>query len=285
VAVQDVRTPATAVVAGSASAVRHADGRPSNWSGGRLVSRRRCPRDRGDPGCPDRHASGVHSRCSRAVRTVLDPGIRRCGGTGHIGAPGWTCRCGRCAAWSSLPESGLAGRDGRTLAVRGSHEGRPQTWTATWYAYRLRRRPRCSATMGVGPAPVPVGWRGEQGKERMLQVPHRCGLGRLPTYRPTWGWTGGGDHPAWSGALVLAPFVPPWRPYPAQRRVDRGRSAAAVCQERCPLGTDSALTSQNSGGRDRGRSTGRAHPRICSGRMTRMKFSAPTGSNVMGSST
>jgi hypothetical protein len=40
VAVQDVRTPATAVVAGSASAVRHADGRPSNWSGGRLVSRR-----------------------------------------------------------------------------------------------------------------------------------------------------------------------------------------------------------------------------------------------------
>jgi putative transposase len=34
-----------------------------------------------------------------------------------------------------------------------------------------------------------------------------------------------------------------------------------------------------------GRSTGRAHPRICSGRMTRMKFSAPTGSNFMGSST
>jgi hypothetical protein len=104
VAVQDVRTPATAVVAGSASAVRHADGRPSNWSGGRLCPGDRCPRDRGDPGCPDGQASGVHSRCSRAVRTVLDPRIRRCGGTGHIGAPGWTCRCGRCAAWSSLPE-------------------------------------------------------------------------------------------------------------------------------------------------------------------------------------
>ena len=176
VAVQDVRTPATAVVAGSASAVRHAGGRPSNWSGGRLVSRRPVSTRPGDPGCPDGHASGVHSRCSRAVRTMLDPGICRCGGTGHIGAPGWTCRCGRCAAWSSLPESGLAGRDGRTLAVRGSHEGRRQTWTATWYAYRLRRRARCSATMGAGPAPVPVGWRGEQGKERVLQV--------LPQVRP-----------------------------------------------------------------------------------------------------
>jgi hypothetical protein len=30
---------------------------------------------------------------------------------------------------------------------------------------------------------------------------------------------------------------------------------------------------------------GGAHPRICSGRMTRMKFSAPTGSNFIGSST
>ena len=160
VAVQDVRTPATAVVAGPRplSAIRtdvRPTGRADVWCPGDG-----CPRDRGDPGCPDGHASGVHSRCSRAVRTVLDPGIRRCGGTGHIGAPGWTCRCGRCAAWSSLPESGLAGRNGRTLAVRGSHEGRPPTWTATWYAYRLRRRARCSATMGAGPAPVPVGWRG-----------------------------------------------------------------------------------------------------------------------------
>jgi hypothetical protein len=40
VAVQDVRTPATPFVALSASAVRHADRRPSNWSGGRPLSRR-----------------------------------------------------------------------------------------------------------------------------------------------------------------------------------------------------------------------------------------------------
>ena len=39
-AVQDVRTPATPFVALFASAVRHADGRPSNWSGGRPVSAR-----------------------------------------------------------------------------------------------------------------------------------------------------------------------------------------------------------------------------------------------------
>jgi hypothetical protein len=49
VAVQDVRTPATPFVALSASAVRHADGRPT----GRVDVRCpgvRCPRDRCDPG-------------------------------------------------------------------------------------------------------------------------------------------------------------------------------------------------------------------------------------------
>jgi hypothetical protein len=30
-----------------------------------------------------------------------------------------------------------------------------------------------------------------------------------------------------------------------------GRSAAAVCEERCPLAADRSLTSENSGGRDR----------------------------------
>jgi hypothetical protein len=152
-------------------------------------------------------ATGVHATgVIRGVRTdtrpvstaaaaalsgpLLDPGIRRCGGTGHIGAPGWTCRCGRCAAWSSLPESGLAGRDGRTLAVRGSHEGRRQTWTATWYAYRLRRRARCSATMGAGPAPVPVGWRGSRGRSGCSKSPAGAAwAGCRRTGRP-WGWTG-----------------------------------------------------------------------------------------------
>jgi hypothetical protein len=154
-------------------------------------TRVRCPQPL-QPRCPDRAGSG----------------IRRCGGTGHIGAPGWTCRCGRCAAWSSLPESGLAGRDGRTLAVRGSHEGRRPTWTATWYAYRLRRRARCSATMGAGPAPVPVGWRGSRGRSGCSQVPRRCGLGRVPAYWPTMGLDREVMTTLRGGALVLVPCRP-----------------------------------------------------------------------------
>jgi len=212
VAVQDVRTPARRSSLGPRplSAMRtgvRPTGRADVWCPGD-----RCPGDRGDPGCPDGHASGVHSRCSRAVRTVLDPGIRRCSGTGPIGAPGWTCRCGRYAAWSSLAESGLAGRDGRTLAVRGSHEGRRQTWTATWYAYRLRRRARRSATRGVGPAPVPVGWRGSRAMS---------GCSKSPQMRPEQvggvladhgAGPEGGDHAAWSVRWCWSPVVPRWRP-------------------------------------------------------------------------
>jgi hypothetical protein len=62
---------------------------------------------------------------------------------------------------------------------------------------------------------------------------------------------GGGDHAAWSVRWCWSPVVPRWRPHPAQRGAACGRSAAAVCEERCPLGADRALTSENSGGRDR----------------------------------
>ena len=75
-------------------------------------------------------------------------------------------------------------------AVRGSHEDRRQTWTATWYAYRLRRRARCSATMGAGPAPVPVGWRGSRGRSGCSKSPAGAAwAGCRRTGRP-WGWTG-----------------------------------------------------------------------------------------------
>jgi hypothetical protein len=67
------------------------------------------------------HATGVMRvsgqtgvRCPRPLRPRCPhragSGIRRCGGTGHVGAAGSTCRCGPRAAWSSLPESGLAGK-------------------------------------------------------------------------------------------------------------------------------------------------------------------------------
>jgi len=86
----------------------------------------------------------------------------------------------------------------------------------------------------------------------VFQVPRRCGLRRLPAYWPTMRL----DREVVTTlrgrcAGVGPPVVPRWRPYPAQRGVGCGRSAAAVCQQRSPLGTDSALTSENSGGRDR----------------------------------
>ena len=133
-------------------------------------------------------------------------------------------------------ESGLGGRDGRTSAARGSHEDRRQTWTATWYAYRLRRRARCSATMGAGPAPVPVGWRGSRegaGAPSPPQVRPGQVAGVLADHGAG---PGGGDHATWSARWCWSPVVPWLEPYLAQRGVGCGRSAAAVCRERCPLG-------------------------------------------------
>jgi hypothetical protein len=138
------------------------------------------------PGCPDGHASGVHSRCSRAVRTVLDPGIRRGGGTGHIGAPGWTCCCG-------------GARLGRRCPNRAWREGMVERWPCVART-RVDARPGLPLGMRTGcgaalAARRPWEWSsagagrlaGEQGKERVLQVPRRCGLGRLPAYWPTMG--------------------------------------------------------------------------------------------------
>jgi hypothetical protein len=73
VAVQGVRTPTMPVVALSAFSVRRADVRPTNWSGGRPVSRRPVSTRPVRSGCPDRQASGVRGLCIQAVRTALDP--------------------------------------------------------------------------------------------------------------------------------------------------------------------------------------------------------------------
>jgi len=231
-------------------AVHHADGRPSNWSGGRLVSRRTVSTRPGDPGCPDGHASGVHSRCSRAVRTVLDPGIRRCGGTGHIGAPGWTCRCGG-ARLGRRCRIGPGGKGWSNVGSAWLARGSTPDLDCHWYAYRLRRRARCSATMGAGSAPVPVGWRGSRegaGAPSPPQVRPGQVAGVLADHGAG---PGGGDHATWSVRWCWSPVVPWLEPYPAQRGVGCGRSAAAVGEERCPLGADSALTCENCGRRDR----------------------------------
>jgi hypothetical protein len=187
VAVQDVRTPATAVVAGPRplSAMRtdvRPTGRADVWCPGD-----RCPRDRGDPGCPDGHASGVHSRCSRAVRTVLDPGIRRCGGTGHIGAPGWTCRCGRCAGLVVAARIGPGGKGwsnvGRAWLARGSTPDLDCHLVCVPAAAprSLLGHHGSWSSAGAGR------WRGSRGRSGCSKSSRRCGLGRLPAFWPTMG--------------------------------------------------------------------------------------------------
>jgi hypothetical protein len=115
----------------------------------------RCPRDwrpddRGDPGVPTARASGVRGRCSRAVRTTLDPG-RRCGGTG----PG----CG----W---------------------HDRRRQPWPP------LGRRTGCGAALAAWPTrdlvqrQVPVGWLGSREGQVRTRRPGVGILGRSPACSP-----------------------------------------------------------------------------------------------------
>jgi hypothetical protein len=195
VVVQDVRTPATTVVPGSAS-------------GRRLVSRRRCPRD----------------RVIRGVRTDTRP----------VSTAAAAALSGPC--W--IPESvGAAGpatsahRVGR-VAVVDARLGR-RCPNRAWREGMVERWP-CVARMRGAPSPPQV----RPGQVAGVLADHGAG-------------PGGGDHAAWSVRWCWSPIVPRWRPYPAQRGVGCGRAAAAVCQERCPLGTDSALTSENCGGRDR----------------------------------
>ncbi len=240
VAVQDVRTPATPFVALSASSVRHADGRPSNWSG---------------------RTSGVHAtgvmrvsgqtgvRCPRPLRPRCPhragSGIRRCGGAGHVGAAGSTCRCGPRAAWSSLPESGLAGKGwsnvGRAWLARGStlDLGRRFAFAQAAAPRSPPREPR-----ELVQRQVPVGWPGGHGKEQVRTRRPAGGswAGCQRDGRP-WGWTGGGDHARWSLRWCWSRVVRLWRARPVRPGADCGRSAAAVYAERCPLGADSALTS------------------------------------------
>ena len=187
VAVGAVRTPDTPLVALSASAVRRADVRP-------LVGR-----------TSGVHATGVHAtgairvsgwtrvRCPRPLRprcpTGLDPGI---GSAGQLTFGRIECdvSLGPRAAWSSLPNLGLAGKDGRALAVRGSHEGRRQTWAAAAHAHRLRRRARHLADQGVSLAPGCRRLAENHEKEQVLTSPRRCVLSKLPAWCPTHRLTG-----------------------------------------------------------------------------------------------
>jgi hypothetical protein len=99
---QDVRTPATPVVALSASSVRRADVRPIGRADVRCP-RDWCPRDRP----PDRFHPGVRTDRPPVSAALQPPCLRRAGPwngsverAAPLGAAGSTCRRGPPAAWS-----------------------------------------------------------------------------------------------------------------------------------------------------------------------------------------
>jgi hypothetical protein len=137
-------------------------------------------------------ASGVRGRCSRAVRTALDPGTRRCRGTGHGGRSGFDV-----APWSvsGLGVAARIGPGGEGMIVRqavgGWQEWRRQTWAAASHAQRLGRR-TCR-----------LGDQGRWSSARCRSVGRGHGNEQVRTSRPAgaswvgcrrdgrpWGWTG-----------------------------------------------------------------------------------------------
>jgi hypothetical protein len=103
-------------------------GRLSTGSGGRPVSTRPVSTRPARSWCPDGHASGDRGPGVRAVRTALDPGMRRCGGAAHVWARRvryvavvgqWLVVAARIGAWR--------GRDGRGFGCAWLRQGRRQT--------------------------------------------------------------------------------------------------------------------------------------------------------------
>jgi hypothetical protein len=179
VAVEDVRTPDTPLVAcpRPLSAGRtsvHWVGRTSG------VQRDRCPTRPARSWCPDGHASGDRGPGVGAVRTALDPGMRRCGGAAHV----WARRVRSVAVvgeWLGrrCPNWGLAGRDGRGFgwAWLRQVDGRP---AAGMDPRRLRCRARRWATGELVQRRVPVAWLGARAGAAAHTSPCRCVLDRLP---------------------------------------------------------------------------------------------------------
>jgi hypothetical protein len=179
VAVEDVRTPATPFVTLSASSVRPADVGPTGRADVRCPGDQ-WPRDACDPGVRTdrRPVSAAAASALSAPRWIPDVGAA---GQATSGAPGSTGRCGLRAAGSSLPESGLAGRDCRPwpCAARTRVDGTPGPplrIRTGWAPGSPPGRPReLVQRQGAG------GLAGEHGKEQVCsQVPRRCVLGRLP---------------------------------------------------------------------------------------------------------
>jgi len=252
VAVEAVRTPATPVVARSASSVRRAGVRPvvRRTSG---VHTSRCPHVPVSTrpvstrlvrsGCPDGHASGVRGlrpRCPK--RWMLE-----C--VGVVGSLRWAqlvrrAAVGPRAAWSPA-RVGPARTDGRGLALRARMrvEG--------------RQRPGCGPRSPPGrprelvPCQAAGRLAGEHEWDQVLTNPPEVSWVRVPA------WTSRhGRHRTNTNTTTTERGHPPGpaqlrRAHRVRRGAGCGRSAAAVREERCTPAAGSALTSENSGGRDR----------------------------------
>jgi hypothetical protein len=102
--------------------VRRADVRPPGRADVQCPGDR-CPRDRCDPSVRTdrRPVSAASASALSGPRWIPDAGAA---GQATFGGSGSTCRCGLRAAWSSLPDSGLAGKGwsnvGRAQLARGS---------------------------------------------------------------------------------------------------------------------------------------------------------------------
>jgi hypothetical protein len=185
-------------------------------------------------------------QCRRAVRVALD--LEGLGGGRPAGRSG--SRCPRCPrAGGRLPASGLTGSEGAAVdrARLPRVDRRPGP--------TLGRRPGCGAAWppgrhGLVQGQVPAGW-GSPGHSRCSPVPPQgvwAVAGVVPDHGPG---PRGGDHAGWSLGEGWSCGVQLPRPHPVRWGAARGRSAAAVGEERRPLGADRSLTSENSGGRDR----------------------------------
>jgi hypothetical protein len=244
-------------------------GCPDAGRAGRCLSAR--PVRRGDvrpTGRADVQHPGVRCPGVRGIQVSGRTGSGVRGAAAALSAPRWTPEWlsggppGRAQRvdvppWSvggggRLPASGRMGRGwcgvGRGWLARGSTVAR----AAAWLAFRLRRRLGLGGPTRAGPGPgCRPGGGGAWDAEGASPVPPQ-GVGAVAGVVPDHGLgPRGGDHAEWSLGLGWSGGVQLRRAHPVRWGAACGRSAAAVGEERCPLGTRRALTSENSGGRDR----------------------------------
>jgi hypothetical protein len=190
VAVEGVRTPVTPFVVLSASSVRRMDLRP-------LVGRASGVQATGVQATGAIRVSGrTRVQCPRPVHRHCPHGAGSWGGSLRRGSPSLAHRVrgvavvrerlGRRSPSRRCPNRAWRGRDGRSLAMRGSH-GSTAYLAAASPAHRQRRLAdpgRWLQRQGAGRL------AGEHEKERVLPSPQQMRPGPVAGVRPAVGYTG-----------------------------------------------------------------------------------------------